>query len=220
MEIHLPECVHGGIRKKSNYTNADVHCKQKALLKLDLEKYFPNISHNRVYGLFRHELKCSPDVSRILTKLCTIKGMVPQGASMSTDIANLVFRKTDYRLKGLSLKFRLNYTRFVDDLTFSGQNISQTFLNIVKTIVGESGFKLNDDKEELRQRHEPLIVTGLNVKFRKPRVPQKKKREWRKDNFIFNKYGAKKSSEQERVIKELQIAGRLNYINQIEKQGI
>lgn len=215
-EIYLPEYVHGGVREKSNYTNAKVHCKKDLVLKLDLEKYFPSISHNRVYGLFLHELKCSRDVARLLTKLITINGQVPQGASTSTDIANLVFRKTDYRLNGLATKFGLKYTRFVDDLTFSGRNISQRFINIVKSIIKDTGFRLNNDKEELRAKHQPQVVTGLSVKFKKPRVPRKKKREWRKDKYKFDKFGLDTLIDEDRSKKELQIEGRSNYLNCIE----
>jgi len=218
-EIYLPDYVHGGVKEKTNYTNAEVHCRKDFILKLDLENYFPSISNNRVYGLFLHELKCSHDVARLLTKLSTIKGQVPQGASTSTDIANLVFRKTDYRLKGLATKIGLEYTRFVDDLTFSGQNIPCRFINIVKSIVSDSGFRLNNDKEKLRGKHQPQIITGLVVKFKKPRVTRKKKREWRKDKYIFEKFGLNTLCDEDRFKRERQIEGRLNYLNCIEKAG-
>lgn len=218
-EIYLPEYVHGGVKAKSNYTNAEVHCKKDLLLKLDLEKYFPSISHHRVYGLFLHELKCSREVACLLTKLCTVKGQVPQGASTSIDIANLVFRKTDYRLKGLASKFGFEYTRFVDDLTFSGKNISRRFIDIVKSIVSDSGFRLNDAKEELRAKHQPQVVTGLSVKFKKPRVPRKKKREWRKDKYIFEKFESDTIFAEGRLMRERQILGRSNYLNCIKNAG-
>jgi len=219
-EIYLPENVHGGIRGKSNYTNAKVHCKKNLILTLDLEKYFPSISHHRVYGLFLHELKCSRDVARLLTNLCTVKGQVPQGASTSTDIANLVFRKTDYRLMGLATIFGFEYTRFVDDLTFSGQNISQPFINIVKSIVKDSGFRLNDAKEKLRAKNQPQIVTGLVVKFKKPRVLRKKKREWCKDKYLFGKFELNMPLDKDRLKRKRQIEGRSNYLNCIEKAGL
>ena len=218
-ELYLPEYVHGGVKEKNNYSNAKVHCKKNFILKLDLEKYFPSISNSRVYGLFLHELKCSQDVARLLTKLCTIKAQVPQGASTSTDIANLVFRKTDCRLKGLATKFGLEYTRFVDDLTFSGQNIPCRFINIVKSIVSDSGFRLNNSKEKLRGKHQPQVITGLVVKFKKPRVPRKKKREWRKDKYKFEKFGLATFSDEDRSKKELQLEGWSNYLNCIEKAG-
>lgn len=172
-----------------------------------------------MYGLFLHELKCSRDVARLLTKLITINGEVPQGASTSTDIANLVFRKTDYRLNGLAAKFGLKYTRFVDDLTFSGRNISQQFITIVKSIVRESGFRLNDDKEELRAKNQPQVVTGLSVKFKKPRVPRKKKREWRREKYLFEKFELNKPLDKDRLKIKRRIDGRSIYINSIKEAG-
>lgn len=218
-EIYLPLSVHGGVKGKSNITNASVHCKKNFLLNLDLEKYFPSISHHRVYGLFRNELNCSPDVARLLTKLCTVKDKVPQGASMSTDIANLVFRKTDYRLDGLAKKLRLDNSRYIDDISFSGHDISQSYLNIIKSIIKDSGFKLNDEKEEVKGRHERQVITGLSIKYKMPRVPRKKKRQWRKEKHIFEKFELKTSSEEDRAKKMLQIDGRSNYINFIKNAG-
>ena len=216
IEVHLPESVHGGVKGKSHFTNASVHCGKKFLLNLDLEKYFPSISNHRVYHLFRHELKCSPDVARLLTKLCTVNGRVPQGAATSTDIANLVFRKTDYRLDGFAAKHVLSNSRYVDDISFSGDEITQSRLNQIKSIIKDSGFKLNHDKEQMTGRHEGQVVTGLLTKYKRPRVPRERKRQWRKERHIFEKYESKTVSEEERLKKISQIGGRSNYLNSIE----
>ncbi len=216
-ELYLPESVHGGVKGKSNLSNAKIHCNSKCLLNLDLKKYFPSISHNRVYGLFRNELKCSPDVARLLTKLCTFNKCVPQGASMSTDIANLVFRKTDYRLGGFAVRRGWVYSRYVDDLSFSGVEISESDLKIIKSIIKDSGFKLNDKKENLTGRHERQVVTGLSVRYKRPRLPKDKKRQWRKEKHIFEKYENNSLSEEDRQKKKLQIDGRSSYSNSIIK---
>ncbi len=219
-EVHLPESVHGGVKGKSHITNASVHCRKRSLLILDLEKYFPSISHHRVYGLFRNELNCSPDVSRLLTKLCTVRGLVPQGSSTSTDIANLVFRKTDYRLDGFAAKYGFGNSRYVDDISLSGDIISQSELTLIKSIIKDSGFKLNDEKEDMTGRHERQVVTGLLTKYKRPRVPRERKRQWRKERHIFEKYESKTSREEERLKKISQIDGRSNYLNSIENADL
>ena len=104
-------------------------------------------------------------------------------------------------------------------LTFSGKKIPQSFINIVKAIIKESGFKLNNDKEELRARHQLQIVTGLNVKFRNPRVPRSKKRDWRNEKHLYEKYGVETFKEGKKINKTLQIVGRLNYINYVENKS-
>lgn len=188
-EIHVPDCAHGGVKGKSNITNAQKHCKSNTLLTLDLENFFPSISHHRVYGLFRNELDCSPDVARILTKLCTARKMVPQGAPTSTDIANLVLRRTDMRLGGFAAVRGKEYSRFVDDMSLSGDQIANSEVAKIKAIVDDSGFALNDEKEAITGRDENQLVTGLLIKYKKPRIPRKVKRDWRKKKHQFEKFG-------------------------------
>lgn len=219
-ELYLPDSVHGGVKNKSHLTNAYTHCGKKILLNLDLENYFPSISHYRVYGLFRHELGCSPDVSRLLTKLCTVNGMVPQGSHTSTDIANLVFRKTDYRLDGFAAKNGLDNTRYVDDISISGEKIPDLQLNQVKSIIKESGFKSNDEKESLKGRNESQIVTGLSTRFKRPRVPRNIKRKWRKESHIFSKYETELLNRDAKEKRFQRIQGRSHYVSTIESTNL
>jgi hypothetical protein len=136
---------------------------------------------------------------------------------MSTDIANLVFRKTDYRLGGFAVRRGWVYSRYVDDLSFSGVEISESDLKIIKSIIKDSGFKLNDKKENLTGRHERQVVTGLSVRYKRPRLPKDKKRQWRKEKHIFEKYENNSLSEEDRQKKKLQIDGRSSYSNSIIK---
>ena len=175
-EVRVSDSAHGGIKKRSNLTNAQVHCNQRLLLNLDFKEFFPSISHYRIYSLFHVELGCSPQVASILTRLTTVKGQVPQGGPMSTDLANLVMRNTDERLEGLARKFDLNYTRFVDDITFSGEKISKEFVQIAKEIILQSGFYLNPEKEDLIDNSKLKIVTGLAVHRKRPNFPRNKRR--------------------------------------------
>jgi hypothetical protein len=215
-EIRLPQAAHGGVKSRSNISNAAAHSKQKQLLNLDLKSYFPSISNNRVYGLFLHELDCSPQVASILTKLCTINGCVPQGAKTSTDIANLVFRTSDRRLGGFAKSRDLTYTRFVDDISFSGDNITQSEIDKIKAIIKDSGFMLNDAKESFLQHHENQTVTGLLVRYKKPRVPRKEKRKWRKAKHCYEKHDKHCMPQKDRETADERFAGWSNYVRMVE----
>ena len=173
LEVRVANSAHGGIKGRSNLTNAQVHCNKCFLLNLDFTTFFPNISHYRVFGLFHKELGCSPEVASLLTRLTTVKGQVPQGGSMSTDIANLVMRSTDKRLEGLSKEFGITYTRYVDDMSFSGNTIPENFIRLSKQIISQSEFTLNSDKEMIADAPKPKIVTGLSVSRKRPNVPRK-----------------------------------------------
>ncbi|ACN15018.1 RNA-directed DNA polymerase (retron-type reverse transcriptase) [Desulforapulum autotrophicum HRM2] len=214
-EIEISDNAHCGIKKRSNVTNAMNHCNKEWVYSMDFKNFFPNISHHQVYGLFRYELKCSPDVTSILTRLCTVKGGVPQGGSMSMDIANLVSRKLDTRLEGLCKIHNLSYTRHCDDLNFSGKRILDTFRAKVEIIIKESGFPLNPDKETLIPHHHPQSVVGLRVNRKKPCVPRKTRREWRKEKHVLNKFEVHGLSPHEIEKRKQRINGQNAYLSHI-----
>lgn len=216
-EIELPSCAHCGIKGRSNLTHARVHAGKPWVLSMDFKDFYPSISHNRVYHLFRQELNCSPEVASILTRLCTLRNQVPQGGPMSTDIANLVCRQLDTRLMALAGQYEIDYTRFNDDLTFSGKCIPESFTRVVKDIIGEGMFSLNPEKEQLRGRHQPQIVTGLSVNPKQPRVPRRIRREWGREKHVFYKYELENLDEATRLKRQQQIQGKIAYLHYVNQ---
>src|ERR1035437_4047201 len=83
--IKLPDCVHGGVKKRSNISNAKPHQGHKYIFATDLLDFYPSISSKRVYETFL-SLGFSTHFSHWLTKLTTWKGELPQGTPTSTDI--------------------------------------------------------------------------------------------------------------------------------------
>jgi RNA-directed DNA polymerase len=214
-EIILPDSFHGGVKRRSNITNAKIHCGQNWIFSLDFEAFFDNISHHRVYNLFRNELDCSPNVARLLTRICTIKGKVPQGAPMSSDIAILVCKKLGKRLEGLAKKYNIKYSHYIDDISFSGSIIPVSFKTKVKEIIAQHGFKLNSDKELICSRNKPQIVTGLSVNRKTLHLPRAIKRDWRAKKYIFKKYRGTELTEEERRKEEQKIQGRESYLRAV-----
>jgi RNA-directed DNA polymerase len=167
--ISLPDCVHGGVKGRSNITNAKPHQGNKFQFTTDLQEFYPNISSQRVYDTFI-KLNFSPHFSHWLTKLTTWKFELPQGTPTSTHIANLVFFETDLQLIELCQKHEITYTRYVDDLTFSSQKDFQPLLNDILNIVTSNGFKLSYRKTKYSGNQ---IVTGINVFLNKIDAPEK-----------------------------------------------
>lgn len=218
-EIDPGNSAHGGVHGKTNRTNAAVHCGADFIYKLDFSSYFPSISHHRVFHLFRHDLKCSYEVASLLTKLCILDGCVPQGSSTSMDIANLVCRDLDLWLEAVSKSYGIKYTRYVDDLTFSGKYIPKRFLEKVKNIIkSKRWLSLNNKKESLNGRNQTQTVTGLNVKYQTPRISRSFKR-----SVKIRKHFLMKSLADGIIHDELEkeisvIKGKENYISYIEKE--
>lgn len=217
LEIRVHNCAHCGIKARSNLSNANLHCGKRYLFNLDFKNFFPSISNHRVYHLFRHELNCSPEVSYLLTRISTLSSQVPQGAPMSMDIANLVCRRLDTRLEGLAKRYKITYTRHCDDLSFSGIAIPEVFIAKVKEIISQIGFGLNPEKESLCGQHQPQIVTGLSVNRKRPHVPRKTSRQWRKEKHVFDKYESKTLPTVLQLKRFQQIQGKTNYLNYINE---
>jgi retron-type reverse transcriptase len=182
----------GFLRGRGILTNAQAHQGRKVVVNLDLEGFFPSIGFPRVRKVFER-LGYSPAVATIFALLCTEcprRGMtldgvcyqvataprgLPQGACTSPGLSNQVARRLDRRLGGLAAKLGLNYTRYADDLTFSGDDSLEGrvgyLLARVRHIAQDEGFRVNEAKTRVLRRHRAQTVTGLVVNDR-PGVPR------------------------------------------------
>ena len=151
---------------------------------MDLENFFPNITFPRVRKFFQ-QVGYSPCIATILALLCTEcprrlvnydgqnywvsigpRGL-PQGACTSPALSNQIARRLDKRLKGISNKLGFTYTRYADDLTFSGNaelaRTAKRFAALVGIIVSEEGFSLNQSKSRVMTQSGCQRVTGVVV---------------------------------------------------------
>jgi RNA-directed DNA polymerase len=158
-KIPLPDCIHGGVKGRSNITNAKKHQGNKYIFETDLQEFYPNISMRRVFQVFRN-LGYSAHMSHWLTKLTTRKDELPQGSPASTGISNLVFLQTDHRLLLLCKENQITYTRYIDDLTFSSQKDFGALVGGILDIVLGGNFKISRRKTKY-EGHQS--VTGLDV---------------------------------------------------------
>ena len=127
-KIELPSNVHGGVKKRSNITNAKEHQGNKFKFTTDFQEFYPSVSFDRVYSMFLL-LGYSNHIAHWLTKLTSKDFELPQGTPTSTHIANIVFLPIDKKLIRLCEENVITYTRYVDDLTFSSQQDFKPLLN-------------------------------------------------------------------------------------------
>lgn len=160
-KIHFPNHIQGGVKKRDNITNAKLHQGKKFHFCTDIENFFPSINNTMVYTMFM-QLSFSPDVSRILTKLTTYKGYLPQGTHTSPYIANLVFLPIDAEINKYCLGNSIRYTRFIDDLSFSSPtDFKSNSLELIK-IIKNGEFKHNNKKTHYKIG--PTFITGVLAK--------------------------------------------------------
>ncbi|MBP1765280.1 MAG: RNA-dependent polymerase [Firmicutes bacterium] len=174
-EVVLSSCCHGFVKERSIITNAAAHVQKEVLLSLDIKDFFSTITANRVFGVFK-SLGRSPEEARFLTRLCTYNGCLPQGAPSSPAIANRACNHMDKRLAKLAEYHRAAYSRYADDLTFSGDKPVLRLLPLIKAIVAEEGFAIAEHKTRVAKQNQRQVVTGLTVNSEiKVRRPEKRR---------------------------------------------
>jgi RNA-directed DNA polymerase len=193
------DAAHGFTRGRSAVTHARLHTRQAVVLRLDLRDFFASVGAGRVAGLFRR-LGYAPLVARVLTGLSTNAVPVavwaaipaateprliqphfwlgrrlatphlPQGAPTSPALANLLAFGLDRRLAGLAQSSGMRYSRYADDLSFSGPSLSRDrrrqLESLVASIVADEGFRLNADKSALATAGGRQVVCGVVVNRR------------------------------------------------------
>jgi RNA-directed DNA polymerase len=188
--------AHGFRSGRSAITNASPHCGRAIVIGFDLKDFFPSVIVGRVFALFRTLGYPSP-VARLLAGLCTTRlphdiwdarpnpafdgsdhfrwqkfgaRHLPQGVPTSPAIANLVAYRLDCRLSGLAAELDAIYTRYADDLTFSGgpelARCAKRLTSLVAQIVEDEGFTLNLRKTRVQSRAMRQTVTGIVVNAR------------------------------------------------------
>ncbi|HEX7643368.1 MAG TPA: reverse transcriptase family protein [Burkholderiaceae bacterium] len=186
--VPLHEAAHGFRRGRSASTHAALHVEQAVVIRMDLQDFFAGIPASRIQALFG-KLGYSSSVAGTLARLCTnrvprevlgktdlktanqLRGRhLPQGAPSSPALANLCAFRLDMRLAALATSLGVRYSRYADDLTFSGgADLARAFRRFhiqVTAIACEEGFVVNTRKTRLMNSSTRQAVTGIVVNQR------------------------------------------------------
>ncbi|MBN2272393.1 MAG: RNA-directed DNA polymerase [Sedimentisphaerales bacterium] len=178
--VCLPEYVNGGVPGRSVLSNAMPHLNKPMLMKTDLANHFPRVSPGRVYAMFRKQQECSPEVARILTRLTTQSGGLPQGSPTSVAVSNLVTLGLSRRLRRFAEARGAVLTQYVDDYIFSGGKRLAGCKEKIISIVKQEGFKANEAKTVSVPADKEQIVTGIRVNGSQMDAPSSKVADVRK----------------------------------------
>jgi RNA-directed DNA polymerase len=181
-KLPVSASAHGFVRGRSIVSNAAPHVGKAVVLKFDIKDCFPSIHFARVRGLLI-ALGYSYPIATALSVLMTEAPRQPfqvgnalyhvpvgprvcvQGAPTSPGLCNAIMMKLDHRLAGLAEARGFAYTRYADDLTFSGNDEAAVdhFLAFVPRIVAGEGFAINREKTRVMRRAGRQTVTGVVV---------------------------------------------------------
>ncbi len=188
--------AHGFVVGRSALTGAEQHVGADVVLTMDLAAFFATVSSGRVYATLRTAGYPEP-VAALLTGLCTTRATrddlatmppggsdgarqharaalasphLPQGSPSSPQLANLCAQRLDRRLAGYAAAAGAVYTRYADDLTFSGgPDVARrvgALTRGVSRIVAAEGFTVQPAKTRVRGRGARQTVTGIVVNDR------------------------------------------------------
>jgi RNA-directed DNA polymerase len=179
--------VHGFVKGRSIATFASPHTGKSVLLRLDLQDFFPSFPAARIAALFR-TIGYPETVAGLLAGICTNaaprnlwntpapapetrmlyeRPHLPQGAPTSPALANLTAYRLDSRLTGLAKSAGAVYTRYADDLAFSGGepfNLAAARFSIhAAAIALEEGFAVNHRKTRIMRQGVRQQLAGVVV---------------------------------------------------------
>ena len=188
--IPLHNAAHGFRRGRNPISFTAGHVGKACCLRMDLEDFFPSISGGRIRGMFR-AFGMPPEVARSLAALTStqthldivesrrppghrgqfsasrlyLPAHLPQGAPTSPAIANIMAYRLDARLAGLAAAAKVHYTRYADDLLFSGERSFgrqiKNFAATVGAIAIEQGFQINHRKTRIQFASQRQTATGV-----------------------------------------------------------
>jgi hypothetical protein len=185
--------VHGFVKGRSTQSFAAPHVGQRVVLRMDLEDFFPTFPGARVQSFFRTIGYPEPvaDLLGGIATNCVPRGAwrgaiqqvalgpqelwqvratyarphLPQGAPTSPSLANLCSYRLDCRLNGLAHAAGAAYTRYADDVAFSGGEhflrAVQRFATHVAAIVREEGFAVQHRKTRIMRQAVRQHLAGL-----------------------------------------------------------
>ncbi len=203
-----------GFRKgSSTYDNALPHKGANTVLTIDLKDFFPTVNSKQVYNIFR-TLGYNRLISTIFKNICTYNSCLPQGGPCSPMLANLCTWTLDLRIQGYAGKQGIKYTRYADDLSFSGLNPSRVvkIIPMIKFIIKDEGFVVNDSKTRVASSARTKVVTGLIVNDDNVGIGQNK---YKLIRAMIHHLTL--SHEQKNMALFNQVLGWLAYLNSVDK---
>ena len=170
---------------RSVVDNAAPHLGKRYVLKMDIHDFFGSIRSPRVRQTFK-KIGYPENVSKVLGALCCLHRHLPQGAPTSPALSNIVGYEMDRKLAALAAEYGVTYTRYADDLTFSGDVFpKEQIIPQVKRIIRDENFEPNHKKTHFMNQSSRKIITGVSVASGvKLTIPKSKKREIRKNVYF------------------------------------
>jgi RNA-directed DNA polymerase len=177
----------GYVRGLNIKDNASKHAGHRLLLRCDIRDFFPSITKGRLIARLM-QMSISGGTADTLAAFSTIEERLALGLNASPTLGNLVCSSLDDKLSRIAEGVGCTYTRYADDIAFSGDAIP-TFLDVRQTIEQE-GFEVSPHKTRTTKNGQAHFVTGLSISDPSgPHVPRRFKQILRQELYYCIKHG-------------------------------
>nr|WP_082708384.1 reverse transcriptase family protein [Marinobacterium profundum] len=168
--VNFNECVYGFVKKKSHILAASKHCGSDWVYSVDIKDFFPSTTIEKVrLGLI--DIGYSEKAADLISKISSFESCLAQGSPLSPCLSNIVFKNVDNNLCEIAKNYELTYTRYADDIVFSGTgNKPSQLSSAIKDEIESAGWKLAPGKEFYSDRKDHLKVHGLLVNSNRPKL--------------------------------------------------
>ena len=219
--IHMPLSRYAKAYRfgSSTVRNAKHHVVKQVVLKLDILHFFDSIRYSTVKDkVFPEEIYAEP-LRILLTMLCYHKDALPQGAPSSPAITNIILYEFDEQIGRWCRERGIAYTRYCDDMTFSGDFEPSEVIGYVRLELKKMGFLLNEQKTRIQRPGQQQTVTGIVVN-EKLSIPADYRRKLRQKLYYCKKFGIQEHLQKVGLeIPEdtyrMQLLGKVNYVLQV-----
>ena len=185
--------------------NAQPHVGKRKILKLDIEGFFDHILYSQVKNIVFCEEKFAEPIRVLLTMLCYYKESLPQGAPTSPAITNIIMYDFDETVGAFCNDRGISYTRYCDDMTFSGDFDEREVIAFVKGELCKLGLFLKNRKTTVVPASKRQTVTGIVVN-EKLNITKEYKKSIRQEMYYIQKFGV------EDHLKRMGVADKRQYI--------
>ena len=219
--IHMPVSRYAKAYRfgSSTLRNAKHHVGKQVILKLDILHFFDSILYSTVKNkVFPAEIYAEP-LRILLTMLCYHKDALPQGAPSSPAITNIILYEFDELVGHWCRERNIAYTRYCDDMTFSGDFNPAEVVRFVRLELKKLGFLLNEQKTKVQRPGQQQTVTGIVVN-EKLSIPADYRRKLRQELYYCKKFGIQEHLQKigleiPEETYRMQLLGKVNYVLQV-----
>ncbi len=197
--------------------NAKPHVGKKKILKLDINGFFDNIIYSKVKDIVFYKEKYAESIRILLTMLCCYKESLPQGAPTSPAITNIIMYSFDEKVGAFCNKKNIDYTRYCDDMTFSGDFDETVIISFVKDELCKLGLFLKNRKTAVISASKRQTVTGIVVN-EKINITKEYKKKIRQEMYYIEKFGIDEHLKKREIFDKqqylLSLRGRIAFVLQ------